>query len=109
MGGPVDPNKPYLVGDQLGMNTAELFVPETAGNIINNRDLNTMISNLVSGQGDLTSGGSGAIIEELRQEYLSLIESKSQTVRTMTALREAIRLFNDNKNRKARIDIINSV
>jgi hypothetical protein len=108
MGGPVDPNKPYIVGDQLGMDNAELFVPDTAGNIINNRDLNTMISNLVSGQ-DLTGGGNGAIIEELKQEYLSLIESKTQTVQVMASLREAIRLFNDNKNRKAKIDIINSV
>ena len=108
MGGPVEPNKPYIVGDQLGMGNAELFVPETAGNIVNNRDLNTMISNLVSGQ-DLTSGDNGAIIEELKQEYLSLIESKTQTVQVMASLREAIRLFNDNKNRKAKIDIINSV
>lgn len=110
MGGPVTANQPYIVGDQLGMDTAELFVPDTSGNIVNNRDLNTMINNIVSDdQAGLTNNSSSAIIEELKKEYQSLIESKTQTVQAMSALKKAIGLFNDNKNRQSRIDIINSV
>lgn len=109
LGGAVNANQPYIVGDELGLNSAELFVPDTSGSIVNNRDLNTMISNITSGQAGLTNNGSSAIIEELKQEYQSLIESKTQTVQTMSALRQAIQLFNDNKNRQTKIDIINSV
>ena len=46
MGGPVKSGKPYIVGDQLGMKTAELFVPKQDGTIINNTDTNKIIGNL---------------------------------------------------------------
>jgi hypothetical protein len=110
LGGIVDRGLPYLVGDQLGLDSAELFVPDTSGTIVNNRDLNQLIRNLASGDlSDLTGGSSNSIISELQEEYSSLIESKTQVVNTMRALSNAVRLFNENKHRKARIDIINSV
>ena len=110
MGGPVEANMPYLVGDQLGLNTAELFIPETNGMIVNNQDLNRMIQNIINGDAEnLTNGSSSTIIKELREEYSAIIESKTQALRTMIALKEAIRLFNRGRNRQARNDIINSV
>lgn len=110
LGGIVDRGLPYLVGDQLGLDSAELFVPDTSGTIVNNRDLNQLIRNLATGDlSDLTGGSSNSIISELQEEYSSLIESKTQVVNTMRALSNAVRLFNENKHRKARIDIINSV
>ncbi len=42
MGGHVTKGKPYIVGDQLGMKTAEFFVPEEDGVIINNTDTNKL-------------------------------------------------------------------
>ena len=46
MGGPVKSGKPYIVGDQLGMKTAELFVPKQDGTIISNANTNKIIGNL---------------------------------------------------------------
>lgn len=46
MGGPVRAGKPYIVGDQLGMKTAEIFVPSSDGTVINNFDTNKIINNL---------------------------------------------------------------
>lgn len=42
MGGFVTAGKPYIVGDQLGMKTAEVFVPKEDGVIINNTDTNKL-------------------------------------------------------------------
>jgi hypothetical protein len=46
MGGPVRAGKPYIVGDQLGMKTAEIFVPSSDGTVISNFDTNKIINNL---------------------------------------------------------------
>lgn len=58
-GGPVDAGNPYIVGDELGMNTAELFVPNQSGQIVSNKDLkeNAKSDNLTS------------IIEQLQQRF----------------------------------------
>jgi hypothetical protein len=42
-GGPVQAGTPYLVGDQLGMKTAEIFVPNVDGNIISNEKTNKIV------------------------------------------------------------------
>jgi hypothetical protein len=48
MGGPVKAGMPYIVGDQLGMKTAELFVPHVDGTIINNQKTQKVYQNLTS-------------------------------------------------------------
>lgn len=48
MGGPVKAGMPYIVGDQLGMKTAELFVPHVDGTIINNQKTQKIYQNLTS-------------------------------------------------------------
>jgi len=42
-GGPVKAGTPYLVGDQLGMKTAEIFIPNVDGNIISNEKTNKIV------------------------------------------------------------------
>ena len=107
-GGPVSAGVPYVVGDQLGLSNAELFIPDTNGSIVNNRDFSQMIKNIV-GADSFGRENSSNVVRELQAEYASIIESKSQMLRTMRSLSESVRLFNENKNRKSRIDIINSV
>jgi hypothetical protein len=154
-GGLVNANIPYIVGDQLGLSSAELFMPGTDGTIVNNQNLNRlfqaseqltgaltgdtvativrqstdlmnspefngilaenqnlqrMVQNISNTElANLTSSRSTAIIRELRDEYASIIETKAQSLRTMRALVDAVRLINRNKNRQASADIINSV
>jgi len=48
MGGPVKAGMPYIVGDQLGMKTAELFVPHVDGTIISNQKTQKVYQNLTS-------------------------------------------------------------
>lgn len=48
MGGPVKAGMPYIVGDQLGMKTAELFVPHVDGTVINNQKTQKIYQNLTS-------------------------------------------------------------
>ena len=105
-GGPVTKGQPYIVGDQLGITNAELFVPETNGQIINNDNLKTMINNISNT--DLTTQSSDSIINNLQDEYDSLIQSKIHTIATMNSLVEAVKLFNSSVNRKSKIDLTNS-
>jgi len=43
-GGPVASGLPYIVGDELGMDTAEMFVPNQSGQIVSNKDLKDQIN-----------------------------------------------------------------
>ena len=43
-GGPVASGLPYIVGDELGMDTAEMFVPNQSGQIVSNKDLKDQIT-----------------------------------------------------------------
>ena len=43
-GGPVAAGLPYIVGDELGMDTAEMFVPNQSGKIVSNKDLKDQIT-----------------------------------------------------------------
>ena len=58
-GGPVDAGKPYVVGDQLGMNTAELFVPDQSGQIVSNKDLKE----------NAKSNNLNSIIEQMQERF----------------------------------------
>lgn len=46
MGGPVSAGKPYIVGDQLGMKTAEIFVPSSDGTVISNPKTKNLLRNI---------------------------------------------------------------
>jgi len=46
MGGPVRAGKPYIVGDQLGMKTAEIFVPSSDGTVISNPKTKNLLRNI---------------------------------------------------------------
>lgn len=105
-GGEVKNGQPYIVGDQLGMSNAELFVPESSGQIISNDMLKTMINNISNT--DLTSQPNSTIINDLQEEYDSLIQAKIHTIATMKSLAEAVKLFNSSVNRKSKIDLTNS-
>ncbi len=104
MGGSVGSNKPYVVGDQLGMENAELFVPEESGTIVNNTDFKTMLQN----SSNLTNTDNSSIIEDLEKEYDNLLLQKAEAVSTALALKDTIKLIHGTKHQKARIDRINS-
>ena len=44
MGGPVIAGRPYIVGDEKGLETAEIFVPRVDGTIINNKRTQTILN-----------------------------------------------------------------
>ena len=44
MGGPVIAGRPYIVGDERGLETAEIFVPKVDGTIINNKRTQTILN-----------------------------------------------------------------
>ena len=44
MGGPVIAGRPYIVGDERGLETAEIFVPRVDGTIINNKRTQTILN-----------------------------------------------------------------
>ena len=44
MGGPVIAGRPYIVGDERGLETAEIFVPRIDGTIINNKRTQTILN-----------------------------------------------------------------
>jgi len=48
MGGPVKAGMPYIVGDQRGLDTAELFVPNIDGTILSNQKTREVYRNLTS-------------------------------------------------------------
>jgi len=106
-GGPVSSNTPYLVGDSLGLDNAELFVPDQSGSIISNKELKSIITD----DSDLTGNNKSSIINrsDLDQEYDSVIRNKAQTVTMLNGLRETIKLMNADKKSKYRNDMINSV
>jgi uncharacterized protein (TIGR02594 family) len=99
-GGNVLANLPYLVGDQLGLNTAELFVPETAGRIVNNTDLQNIISST------LTDVQQNVNIPNI--DLSSMISSKEETLRAAEELRNALRTMLRNARMRMEEDISNS-
>ena len=70
-GGRANAGQPYIVGDQLGMNTAELFVPDQSGTIVSNKDLKE----------NAKSNNVNSIIEQMQQQ---LQESESYIGRSVS-------------------------
>lgn len=97
-GGPVQANNPYLIGDGVDMRQAELFVPEVNGRILNNRELQDLVT------GKLTETQNNSIIDNnLEREYLEIIETKKKTLATLQNLkRYAKNKMNDDKLNQAR-------
>ena len=52
MGGPVIAGRPYIVGDERGLETAEIFVPNVNGSIVNNMRTQKIIQTLSSDMGE---------------------------------------------------------
>ena len=52
MGGPVIAGQPYIVGDEKGLDTAEIFVPNVNGSIVNNMRTQKIIQTLSSDMGE---------------------------------------------------------
>ena len=52
MGGPVTAGQPYIVGDEKGLDTAEIFVPNVNGSIVNNMRTQKIIQTLSSDMGE---------------------------------------------------------
>lgn len=48
MGGPVEAGTPYVVGDQLGMKTAEIFIPNVDGSVVSNEKTKKIVEILTS-------------------------------------------------------------
>lgn len=99
-GGLVQPNLPYLVGDQLGLNTAEMFVPQTAGTIVNNRELRSIIDS------SLTNITNSVSMQDV--DLSGLLESKQSVISMMNSLHELIRRLNRQARDSKLTDITNS-
>ncbi len=81
-GGPVAANNPYLVGDGVNMDQAELFVPEVDGKILSNRELNDLMTE------SLTDGADSSIMEvNIQEEYKQAIATKKQTLAVLDKMR----------------------
>ena len=52
MGGPVIAGRPYIVGDEKGLDTAEIFFPNINGSIVNNMRTQKIIQTLYSDIGE---------------------------------------------------------
>ena len=82
-GGPVAAGNPYLVGDGVNMNQAELFVPEVDGKILSNRELSDLMSQ------SLTNDENNSILEvNIQEEYKQAIETKRQTLAVLENMRK---------------------
>ena len=82
-GGPVAAGNPYLVGDGVNMNQAELFVPEVDGKILSNRELSDLMSQ------SLTDDENNSILEvNIQEEYKQAIETKRQTLAVLENMRK---------------------
>lgn len=99
-GGAVSANMPYIVGDQLGLKTAELFVPDTSGNIVNNKELRNVISST------LTNTTNAANIDSI--DLSSLISVKEETLSAANELRSALKSMIRNSKSRVSTDITNS-
>jgi len=74
-GGPVDAGNPYIVGDQLGLNTAELFVPNTDGTILSNKETKSMNQETIHGKSpDRTISSNIEIMQALMPEIAKSME-----------------------------------
>jgi len=76
-GGPVAAGLPYIVGDELGMDTAEMFVPDQSGQIVSNKDLKDQISQDNTKKIDSHIAGTNEQLEQLLNENKTLIDENN--------------------------------
>lgn len=76
-GGPVAAGLPYIVGDELGMDTAEMFVPDQSGQIVSNKDLKDQISQDNAKKIDSHIAGTNEQLEQLLNENKTLIDENN--------------------------------
>lgn len=76
-GGPVASGLPYIVGDELGMDTAEMFVPNQSGQIVSNKDLKDQISQDNAKKIDSHIAGTNEQLEQLLDENKTLIDENN--------------------------------
>ena len=104
-GGRVNAGEPYIVGDQLGMQNAEMFVPDQPGNIVSNRDLQNNIKK--AGNNRLTSNNNDSIIKS-NEDLSGIIGGKEATIKTLQSLQSIVKRLNQEKSTKSRTAMTNS-
>ncbi len=129
-GGPVDSGKPYIVGDQMGLDTAELFVPNSSGTILSNTEiLEALMPEMARASSMTEVKGYGnpeiktRILEALKnnltnpeisrkinnsEEITEIINSKRHTIEALVALRTIVKRLNNQYNLNIDIDMMNS-
>jgi len=119
-GGPVTAGQPYIVGDQLGMDTAELFIPHSSGNIVNNRELNESMetvgpsnntsqaqTNIKNIQNGLTNIEQSVTMNN-SQDLSELAASKRSAIETVKTLQSIVKRYNIGEKSKTVTNIMNS-
>jgi hypothetical protein len=119
-GGPVTAGQPYIVGDQLGMDTAELFIPHSSGNIVNNRELNESMdtvgpsndisqaqTNIKNIQNGLTNIEQSVTMNN-SQDLSELAASKKSAIETVKTLQSIVKRYNISEKSKTVANIMNS-
>ena len=125
-GGPVSAGMPYIVGDQLGLNTAEMFVPETNGTILSNTEIMQALMPEMARSMEMIPGHSpvqSKILELIQnnltnpeisrkinnsQELTDIINSKRHTIEALIQLRTIVKRLNKKYNLNIDIDMMNS-
>jgi hypothetical protein len=119
-GGSVDAGQPYIVGDELGMQTAEVFVPGQSGSILSNNEFKRSIQETVGPaidtsfaemikdiQSNLTKTQEPAIMNN-NQDLSDLVASKKSAIETVKALQQIVRRYNINEKDKINTRMLNS-
>lgn len=119
-GGDVTAGQPYIVGDELGMQTAEVFVPGQSGTILSNNEFKSSIQETVGPaidtsfqqmirdiQSNLTNIQEPAIMNN-SQDLSELVASKKSAIDTVKALQQIVRRYNINEKDKINTRMLNS-
>jgi hypothetical protein len=119
-GGSVEEGQPYIVGDELGMQTAEIFVPGQSGSILSNNEfkrsiqetvgpaIDTSFAEMISNiQSNLTKAQEPAIMNN-NQDLSDLVASKKSALETVKALQQIVRRYNINEKDKINTRMLNS-
>lgn len=104
-GGPVQANRPYFVGDQMGLDTAEIFIPGQSGTIVNNDQVINAINQMSGSR--LTDQQNTSIINSTT-DLSELLRSKQQVIGSVKALQAIVKRLNNNKNFDIDVDMMNS-
>jgi hypothetical protein len=132
-GGPVDSGQPYVVGDQMGLDTAELFVPSSRGTILSNTEIMQALmpemtkkmngSKAMQHATGMSSPIQAKLLELIgknltnpeisskinnSQELTEIINSKRHTIEALIALRTIVKRLNNKYKLDIDIDMMNS-